>query len=123
MTMPAARLAGGVNEVDDLVFAVALMELDRKPELSPHPPAVGFDLGERLAAVDLGLALAEQIEIGSVQDDDDRAHGASPHGAEGAASLASLSRAGGPRMGLIGYAPRPHHRPSDGPPPPILGGG
>src|SRR5579863_1498703 len=50
-----------MNEVDDLVFAIALMELDLKPELSPDPPAVGFDLGERLAAVDLGLALAEQI--------------------------------------------------------------
>src|ERR1700685_1128863 len=71
-------LAGGVNEVDDLVFAVALMELDRKPELLADAAAVRLDLGERLAAVNLRLTLAEQIEIGTVQDDDDRAHGASP---------------------------------------------
>jgi hypothetical protein len=54
------------------------MKLDRKPELVPDPPAVGFDVGERLAAINLRLALAEQVEIGTVQDNDNRAHGASP---------------------------------------------
>ena len=71
-------LAGAVNPVDDLVFAIALMELDREPELLADAPAVRLDVGERLAAVDLRLALAEQVEIGSVQDNDDRVHGGSP---------------------------------------------
>ena len=67
-------LAGGVNEVDDLVFAIALMKLDRKPEFLADAAAVRLDVGERLAAVDLRLALAEQVEIGTVQHDDDRVH-------------------------------------------------
>ena len=54
------------------------MELDLKPELLADAAAVSLDVGERLAAVDLGLALAEQVEIGSVQDDDDRIHAAPP---------------------------------------------
>ena len=55
--------AGAMNPVDDLVFAIALVELDRKPEFAADPAAVRFDIGQRLAAVDLRLALAEQVEI------------------------------------------------------------
>ena len=61
-------LAGGVNPIDDLIFAIALMELDLEPELVADAPAIRLDLGERLAAVNLRLALPEQIEIGTVQD-------------------------------------------------------
>src|SRR5580658_380038 len=71
-------LAGAMYEVDDLVFAIALMELDRKPQLFADAAAVGFNVGQRFMAVNLRLALAEQIEIGTVQDNDDRTHGASP---------------------------------------------
>src|SRR5271154_4686695 len=71
-------LARAMNPVDDLVFAIALMELDRKPELSPDPSAVRLDVGQRLAAVNLWLALAEQVEIGTVQDKHDRVQSASP---------------------------------------------
>ena len=67
-------LAGAMNEVDDLVFAIALLELDRKPEFLADAAAIRLDIGERLAAVDLRLALAEQIEIGAVEDNDDRVH-------------------------------------------------
>ena len=65
-------LARAVNPVDELVFAIALMKLDRKPEFLADATAVRFDIGQRLAAVDLRLALAEQVEIGAVQDHDDR---------------------------------------------------
>ena len=71
-------LARAVNPVDDLVFAIALMELDRKPEFVADAAAVRLDVGKRLVAVDLGLALAEQIEIGAVQDHDDRIHALPP---------------------------------------------
>src|ERR1700693_515806 len=75
---PGGALAGAVNPVDDLVFAIALMKLDRKPKLAADPAAVRFDVSQRLAAVDLRLALAEKIEIGTVQDNDDRIHAISP---------------------------------------------
>src|SRR5271169_5673880 len=54
-------LASAVNPVDQLVFAIALMELDRKPEFCADATAVRFDIGQRLAAVNLRLALAEQV--------------------------------------------------------------
>src|SRR5208282_5662073 len=63
-----------VDPVDDLVLAIALMELDLEPELAADAPAIRLDLGEHLAAVNLRLALAEQVEIGTVQDSDNRAH-------------------------------------------------
>src|SRR5271165_1470775 len=71
-------LAAAMNPFNDLVFAIALMELDLEPELAADALAIGLDLGERLAAVNVRLALAEQVEIGTVQDADDRAH-ADPH--------------------------------------------
>jgi hypothetical protein len=55
-----------MNPVDDLIFAIALMKLDRKPKLTADTAAVRVDVGQRLAAVDLRLALAEQIEIRTV---------------------------------------------------------
>ena len=54
------------------------MELDLEPELGPDPPAIRFDLGQRLAAVNLRLAFSQEIEIGTVQDGDDRAQGRFP---------------------------------------------
>jgi hypothetical protein len=60
-----------VDPVDDLVLGVRLVEADLEPDLGPEPPAVGLDVGERLAPVDLGLALAEQVQVRSVQDIDD----------------------------------------------------
>src|ERR1700722_20623152 len=71
-------LASACNPVDDLVFTIALMKLDRKPKLTADTAAVRFDVSQRLAAVDLRLALAEQIEIGAGQDNDDRTHAISP---------------------------------------------
>jgi hypothetical protein len=82
-----SALAAAVDPVDDLVFAVALMELDRELELGAHAPAFGLHVRQGLAAVDLRLALAEQVEIGPVQDDDDSAHALDPlcHGRAGRA--------------------------------------
>ena len=83
-------LAAAMDPVDDLVFPVALMELDRELELRADPPAVRLDIGQRLAAVDLRLALAEQIEIGAVENGDDSAHALDPfcpdHGRRAGAS-------------------------------------
>src|SRR5277367_2056664 len=102
-------LAGGVNEVDDLVFAIALMELDLKPELLADAAAVRLDVGQRLAAVDLRLALAEQIEIGSVQDNNDRAHRASPQWRRGRRFACVSTTGGRPAHAAlwVGRAPPP----------------
>src|ERR1700722_865273 len=75
---PGRALAGAVNPVDDLVFAIALMEFDREPKLLADAAAVRCDVGQRLAAIDFRLALAEEIEIRAVQDNDDRIHAIFP---------------------------------------------
>src|SRR5580704_17180170 len=66
--------ARGVDEVDDLIFPVALMELDRKLEFRADASAVGLDVGQCLASVNVRLALAQQVEIWAVEDADDWAH-------------------------------------------------
>ena len=66
--------AASMNPVDDLVFAVRLAELDFELKLGPDAAAIRLDVGQRLPAVDLGLALAEQVEVWAVQDGDDAAH-------------------------------------------------
>src|SRR5579872_6166886 len=80
------------------------MELDRKPEFFAEAATVRLDVGERLAAVDLRLALAEQIEIGAVQDNDDRMHAIFPNDAKPTPEGPSLTRRGGPCMPLFDSA-------------------
>src|ERR1700730_17557247 len=64
-----------VNPVDDLVFAVGLVKAKLKSELGGELPAVSLDIGKGFVTVDVGLALAEQVEVGSVQHVDDTTHG------------------------------------------------
>ncbi len=47
--------AASMDPVDDLVLAIALMELDRQPELAADAAAVRLDVGQRLAAVNVRL--------------------------------------------------------------------
>ena len=68
------RLARLVDPVDDLVLAVRLVESDLEAEFARHRPAVALDVGQRLVAVDVRLALAEQVEVRTVQDVDEAAH-------------------------------------------------
>src|SRR4051794_3815980 len=63
-----------VDPVDDLILAVRLMKSDLKPEFSGNLAAIGLDIGKRFMTVDVGLALAKQIEIGAVQYVNDAAH-------------------------------------------------
>ena len=73
--MPACDFARLVNPVDDLVFTVRLMKAELESELSGELAAIGLDIGKRFVAVDVRLALAEQIQVGAVQHVDDAAHG------------------------------------------------
>ena len=71
MTMPAAFLARLVDPADELVLGVALVEAAASsPSASAVSAAERLDVGEGLAAVDLRLARAEQVQVGSVQHED-----------------------------------------------------
>src|SRR4029077_4220675 len=63
-----------MNPVDKLKLGIGLAEFDGQTQLSGRSPALGLYLGQRLASVDFGLALAEQIQVGAVQNIDDRVH-------------------------------------------------
>ena len=60
-------VAGFVNPVDQIAFVVRLAEIDGKTQLLAFSLAQHFDIGERLAAIDTGLALAEGVKIGAVE--------------------------------------------------------
>jgi hypothetical protein len=75
---PTRLLARCVNPIDDLIFAVALVEADFEFQLLRQGPAVALDTRERLMAVDMRLALAQKVQVRSVQDEDDAAHGGCP---------------------------------------------
>src|SRR6266481_4415060 len=66
---PAARL---LDAVDQLAFMVGLVEIDVKSELLRVLPAGLLDIGQAAAPINCRLARAEQIEIGSVEDEDRR---------------------------------------------------
>src|SRR6516165_8497452 len=68
---PLARL---VNPVDQLKLGIGLVEFDLQSELSGRVPALGLYVGQRLVSVDFGLAFAEQVQVGAVQNIDDRVH-------------------------------------------------
>lgn len=57
----SAVLARFVDPVDDLVFAVALMETDLVPQLRRQLAAVRLDVNQCLVPIDMWLALAEEI--------------------------------------------------------------
>ncbi len=63
-----------VNPVDDLVLVVALVEAEVERQLPGQGAAVALDIGQGLVAVDVGLAPAEQVEVGAVQHINEAAH-------------------------------------------------
>ena len=63
-----------LNPVDQLALRVALPEIDAKAEVCPLAPAQRFDIGKRLAAINLRLAGAQHIQVGTVQYQDSVRH-------------------------------------------------
>ena len=63
-----------MDPVDELTFVIGLPEVHIEPEPLADGLAAFLDLRERRVTVDVGLALAEQIQVGTVQDEDLR-HG------------------------------------------------
>ena len=71
------RLAGPASLLDpgdELAFVVALRATQRNAMCTGENVESSLDLGERLGAVGVGLARSQQVQVGSVQDMDDR-HG------------------------------------------------
>ena len=66
-----ARRAGSLllQEVDDLAFMVALEEADLKTQLARLVAHGPIQIVEGSRAVDVRLALAEQVQVGAVDDD------------------------------------------------------
>src|SRR3546814_14744802 len=59
---------------DDIALVIALSEVDVEPLFAACCNAVGFDILERLAAVDARFPLAQHVEVRAVEDDDRLAH-------------------------------------------------
>ena len=73
-----ARADRLVDPVDQDPLGIGLPELEREAEL-PGPLATHrLDLGKRRGAVNMGLAGAEQVQIGAVQDEHGLAHAILP---------------------------------------------
>jgi hypothetical protein len=51
-----------------------LVEAELELQLVSQPPAVGLDIGQGLVAVDVGLALAKQVEVWAVENENQAAH-------------------------------------------------
>ncbi len=74
----AGDIARFVNPVDDFVFAVALVKAKFEAEFFCQGPAVSLNIRQGFVSVDVGLAFAEQVEVGTVQYVNQAAHGLVP---------------------------------------------
>ena len=63
-------LAGLMDPVDQLMFGIALLEADLELQFRRQSAAVRFNIGQGGVAIDLGLALTQQVQIGAVEDED-----------------------------------------------------
>src|SRR3546814_14363354 len=66
---------GLVEPVDEMALVVRLPHVDRAIERARAILELHGDIVERIVAVDLGLAQAQPIEVGAVQDEDRVGHG------------------------------------------------
>src|SRR5260221_5934542 len=64
-----------VDPVDDFVFTVRLMKAKLETKITGDPAAIGLEIGKSLVTVDMGLALADKVQVGSVQHVGNSAHG------------------------------------------------
>src|SRR5262245_64737814 len=69
--------AGGVDRIDDLAFVVRLQKFDLEGMAAGGLAAKLLHVLERGTAIGVGLARAEEVEIGAVEDVDGFRHGRS----------------------------------------------
>ena len=66
---PSART---LHPVDQLGLAVGLKELDGQTDRIGAPPYRGFDVGQRLGAIDIGFPATQEVQVGPVEDQNER---------------------------------------------------
>ncbi len=93
MTMPTALPAGGMDGVHECTLMVGLEALDVEAVRRAGVLGELFDVGQGGRAVLLGLAGAEQVQVGSVEDQDGAAAGAVGGGFAHACQSIALYRA------------------------------
>ena len=71
-------LARLVDPIDQLMLGVALFEIEAEAKLGRQRPALRLDIRQGLVAVDMRLALAEQIQVRPVEDQNCRSHRLAP---------------------------------------------
>src|SRR4029077_15452408 len=69
--------AGGVDRIDDLAFVVRLQEFDLEGVAAGSLAATRLHVLERGSAIGVGLARAEEVEVGAVEDVNGFRHGRS----------------------------------------------
>jgi hypothetical protein len=74
----ACSFSSLVNPVDNLVFTVGLVKAKLESVLFGNPTTISLDIGKSFVTVDVGLAFAEQIQVGTVQYVNDAAHSGLP---------------------------------------------
>jgi mono/diheme cytochrome c family protein len=72
---PAGRRMRLLDPSDEFGLAVALARFDDEPESLGARRAARLELGQGLAAIDVGLPHPEQVQIGAVEDEDGLGHG------------------------------------------------
>ncbi len=72
MTIGGAAAPRPLHGLDEVALVVRLEVLEREAVGLGHRPRRGHVVVERGRAVDLGLALPEQVEVGAAQQQHDR---------------------------------------------------
>ena len=65
---------GLVDPVDQLAFVVRLKCLDLQPQLGSPGADPILELGQGGVSIDMGLAHAEQVEVGAIEDENPLHH-------------------------------------------------
>src|SRR5262245_60083635 len=108
---PASLLgAGGLDRIDDLALVVRLQEFDLEGMAAGSLTAKLLHVLERGAAIGVGLARAEEVEVGAVEDVDGFRHGRSGTATTRVSRFIGTSRAKGkptPRDRGEEWRPRP----------------
>src|SRR5713101_7464649 len=91
-----------MEDIDQFPFVIALKSPKPKGELARRFAKLGIQLGERHRAVDFGLSLAQEIQVGAVQQQD--VHDYTPGNCE-ISSVTTSRRSAGSSIGSTAAFP------------------
>ncbi len=67
-----------MDPVDELILAITLLEPQLQVQLLGQCAAIALHISQRFVAIDVRLALAQKVEVRTVQDINDAAHDGLP---------------------------------------------